>query len=118
MKHLLYIAFLLPLIGFSQSYFSNSRNKGEVFKRFADNPSEDINKTGLIVVTLKHPLVFEDDQIPKAYKKMVERFFNQVFYNEYKKQGTKYRLKVEKREFGNIYIEGIKVGNIKEVPTS
>lgn len=116
MKKLLYIAlFILPLVCIAQS----SRQKGQVFKTRPDYPMENLDKSGEIVVTrTMYRLVFEDDAIPDAYKKMVERFFSQVFYNEYKKIGVQYRLKVEKRAFGDIYIENQKVGNIKEIPTS
>ena len=115
-KKLLYISLLiLPLVCIAQS----SRQKGQVFKTRPDYPMENLDKSGEIVVTrTMYRLVFEDDAIPDAYKKMVGRFFNQVFYNEYKKIGVQYYLKVEKRAFGDIYIENQKVGNIKEIPTS
>ena len=100
MKKLLYIAlFILPLLCIAQS----SRQKGQVFKTRPDYPMENLDKSGEIVVTrTMYRLVFEDDAIPDAYKKI----------------GVQYRLKVEKRAFGDIYIENQKVGNIKEIPTS
>lgn len=115
MKKLLYIAlFILPLVCGAQF----SRQKGQVFKSRPDYPMENLDKSGEIVVTrTMYRLVFEDDTIPDAYKKMVERFFRQVFSNEYKKIGVQYHLKVEKRAFGDIYIENEKVGNIKDIPT-
>lgn len=118
MKLLFYILLLLPLLGFSQSKTQPTRGKGEVFKHRPDTPTEDLNKLGLIVVTRTPHLVFEDNTIPDVYKKMTEKFFSSVFDNQYKKLNVKYHLKVEKRAFGDIYIENIKVGNIKDVPTS
>lgn len=118
MKSILYISLLLPMIAFGQSKINPTREKGEVFKHRPDTPTEDLNQSGLIVVTRTPHLVFEDNTIPDAYKKMTEKFFSSVFHNEYKKLNVKYHLKVEKRAFGDIYIENIKVGNIKDVPTS
>ena len=88
-KKLLYISLLiLPLVCIAQS----SRQKGQVFKTRPDYPMENLDKSGEIVVTrTMYRLVFEDDAIPDAYKKMVERFFSQVFYNEYKKIGVQYK---------------------------
>ncbi|MFJ1492556.1 hypothetical protein [Capnocytophaga canis] len=111
MGKLIYIALLLPILSFGQSKINPSRSKGEVFKHRPDTPTEDLNKSGLIVVTRTPHLVFEDNTIPDEYKKMTEKFFNTVFRNEYKKLNVKYHLKVEKRAFGDIYIEGIKVGS-------
>ena len=120
MKKLLYIAlFILPLVGSAQIYNESFRKRGEVFKVYAGYQNKKEDDTGIIVVTREtNRFVYEDDAIPDAYKKMVERFFSQVFYNEYKKRFVKYRLKVEKRAFGDIYIENQKVGNIKEISTS
>ena len=120
MKKLLYIAlFILPLVGSAQIYNESFRKRGEVFKVYAGYKNKKEDDTGIIVVTREtNRFVYEDDAIPDAYKKMVERFFSQVFYNEYKKRFVKYRLKVEKRAFGDIYIENQKVGNIKEISTS
>ncbi len=119
MKSLFYILLLLfPLLGFSQSKINPSRYPGEVFKHRPDFPGEDLDKSGLIVVTRIPHLVFEDNTIPDAYKKMVQEFFSRVFYNEFKKLNVKYHLRVEKRAFGDIYIENVKVGNIKDVPAS
>lgn len=116
MKKLLYISLLtLPLVCMAQS----NRQKGQVFKSLPDYPMENIDKSGEIVVTrTMYRLVFEDDTIPEGYKKMVERFFSQISSNEFKRIGVQYHLKVEKRAFGDIYIENQKVGNIKDVPTS
>lgn len=118
MKKLIYIFLLLPLLNFGQSKINPSRSKGEVFKHRPDTPTEDLNQSGLIVVTRTPHLVFEDNTIPDTFKKMTEKFFSSVFDNQYKKLNVKYHLKVEKRAFGDIYIEGVKVGNIKDVPTS
>lgn len=114
MKTLLFTLLLaLPVLTFAQ----HSRAKGEVFKHRPDSPTEDLDKSGLIVVTYNLTrLVFEDTEIPQAYKNMVDVFFKEVFHNKYKKVGTTYRLKVEKRAFGDIYIEDVRVGNIKDVP--
>lgn len=117
MKKLLYIAlFILPLVCIAQS----SRQKGQVFKTRPDYPMENLDKSGEIVVTrTMYRLVFEDDAIPDAYKKMTEKFMQSLLTNEkYKKRFVQYRLKVEKRAFGDIYIENQKVGNIKEISTS
>ena len=116
MKKLLYISLLtLPLVCMAQP----NRQKGQVFKSRPDYPMENIDISGEIVVTrTMYRLVFEDDTIPEAYKKMVERFFSQISSNEFKRIGVQYHLKVEKRAFGDIYIENQKVGNIKDVPTS
>ena len=96
---------------------NNTIKKITVFKSRPDYPMENLDKSGEIVVTrTMYRLVFEDDTIPDAYKKMVERFFRQVFSNEYKKIGVQYHLKIEKRAFGDIYIENEKVGNIKDIP--
>ncbi len=119
MKPILYILLLLPLLGFSQSKTQPTRERGEVFKHRPDTPNEDLNKTGQIVVTRTPTrLVFEDPYISDEYKALTEKFFQQVFDNKYKEMGKKYHLRVEKRAFGDIYIENIKVGNIKDVPTS
>lgn len=118
MKSIFYIFLLLPILSFGQSKINPTRERGEVFKHRPDTPMEDLNQSGLIVVTRTPHLVFEDNTIPDAYKKMTEKFFSSVFDNQYKKLNVKYHLKVEKRAFGDIYIEGVKVGNIKDVPTS
>lgn len=118
MKKSLYILLLFPLLAFGQSKINPTQGKGEVFKHRPNTPTEDLSKSGLIVVTRTPHLVFEDNTIPEAYKKMTEKFFSSVFHNGYKKLNVKYHLKVEKRAFGDIYIENIKVGNIKDVPTS
>ncbi|MGP1479330.1 MAG: hypothetical protein ACTTJI_06555 [Capnocytophaga sp.] len=117
MKKIVYITlFMLPLVCIAQS----SREEGKVFKTNRDYPTEDLDKSGEIVVTRTlYGLIFEDDKIHKEYKKMVERFFDKSFFsNKYDKLGVKYRLKVEKKALGDIYIENEKVGNIKDIPTS
>jgi hypothetical protein len=121
MKKLLYIAlFILPLVGSAQIYNESFRKKGEVFKVYAGYQNKKEDDTGIIVVTREtNRFVYEDDAIPDAYKKMTEKFMQSLLTNEkYKKRFVKYRLKVEKRAFGDIYIENQKVGNIKEIPTS
>ncbi len=102
MKYLLSILLLFPLCLFAQT-----RDKGEVFKHSPTKPYEDLNKSGVIVVTKgMYGLTFEDKQLPQKAKDKVVQFFAQRNngYTELKK----YTLKVENRQ-GVWYIENKKV---------
>lgn len=118
MKSLFYILLLLPLLGFSQNY--EYRKQGDVFDSRKPDYVTKNGDTGVIVVTRTFSAIyFEDNQIPQAYKKMVEKFFNDIDRAEkFKKFDVKYTLNIKKDRYGDIYIENIKVGNIKDVPTS
>lgn len=74
MQSLFYIVLFLPLLGFSQNY--EYRKQGDVFDSRKSEVSTRHGDTGVIVVKRTFiTLYFEDNQIPKVYKKMVERFF-------------------------------------------
>ena len=121
MKKLFYIALLtLPLVGSAQSYNEPFRKRGEVFKVDAASRNKKEDDSGIIVVTREtNRFVYEDEAIPDVYKKMAEKFMRSTLTDEkYKKSFVKYRLKVRRDVFGDIYIENQKVGNIKDVPTS
>nr|DAU65039.1 MAG TPA: hypothetical protein [Caudoviricetes sp.] len=121
MKKIIYIVLLiLPFIAEAQVYTEQFRKRGEVFKVDAASRNKKEDDSGIIVVTREtNRFVYEDEAIPDVYKKMAEKFMRSTLTDEkYKKSFVKYRLKVRRDVFGDIYIENQKVGNIKDVPTS
>ena len=121
MKKIIYIMLLiLPFIAEAQVYTEQFRKRGEVFKVDAASRNKKEDDSGIIVVTREtNRFVYEDEAIPDVYKKMAEKFMRSTLTDEkYKKSFVKYRLKVRRDVFGDIYIENQKVGNIKDVPTS
>ena len=120
MKKIIYIVLLiLPFIAEAQVYTEQFRKRGEVFKVDAASRNKKEDDSGIIVVTREtNRFVYEDEAIPDVYKKMAEKFMRSTLTDEkYKKSFVKYRLKVRRDVFGDIYIENQKVGNIKDVPT-
>jgi hypothetical protein len=121
MKKIIYIVLLiLPFIAEAQVYTEQFRKRGEVFKVDAASRNKKEDDSGIIVVTREtNRFVYEDEAISDVYKKMAEKFMRSTLTDEkYKKSFVKYRLKVRRDVFGDIYIENQKVGNIKDVPTS
>lgn len=99
MKLLLFILF--PIVAFGQ--INAARAKGEVFKHRPEQPYENIDKSGLVVVNkTMYGLTFKDNTIEDKYKNLVKRFFKQGFkgYSDLKT----YALKIEKRQ-GDYYVE-------------
>lgn len=105
MKSLLYILLLLlPLLSAAQS---PNQFKGEVFRSFNNNPSQDTRETTLEVTRSLYGLRFKDEFIPEVYKKAVETFFKKSFRAKYDRMG-KYTLKLE-RKGGFLFIEGRRI---------
>lgn len=114
MKYLLVIFLLLPLALFGEGKEKSKpkrerREKGEVFKRLPTTPTENLDKSGLIVVDYTmYGLRYEDDSIPQEAKDKVEAFFSQrnVGYTSVKL----YELQIERVPGESYwYIEGHKV---------
>ena len=100
---------ILILVLFSISLSAQiypSRNKGEVLKSKADRPMENIDKSGLIVVTKSmYGLTFEDKKLSEETKQRIEKFFRQQ--NKGYTNNQTYQLKI--RRFKNDwYIENYK----------
>ncbi|MCG8203225.1 hypothetical protein G1L01_11405 [Tenacibaculum finnmarkense] len=94
---LIKILFLLfPLTIFSQeSKTMPARQKGNVFKSWATEPSENLNKSGLIIVEkTMYGLHFFDDKLDKKIKERIRKFFKQRYYGF--SDLKKYELKIEK----------------------
>ena len=79
---------------------------GEVFKAYADHPTEDLRESTIIVHRSLYRITFEDTDIPERYKKAVQEFFKRGF-NGFSGTG-KFELKVKKRD-NDIYIEDHKM---------
>ena len=75
---------------------------GEVFKAYADHPTEDLRESNIVVYRSLYRISFEDTDIPERYKKAVQEFFKRS-YNGFSRTG-KFELKVKKIE-NDIYIE-------------
>jgi len=105
-KSLLYIfLLLLPLLIVGQT--RPNKTRGEVFRSYNINPSQDIRETTITVTRSLYGLQFKDESIPKYYKKAVEKFFKNSFKNKYDKMGQ-HTLKLE-RKWGYLFIEDRKV---------
>jgi hypothetical protein len=94
---LIKILFLLfPLTIFSQeSKTMPARQKGNVFKSWATEPTENLNKSGLIIVEkTMYGLRFFDDKLDKKIKERIRKFFKQRYYGF--SDLKKYELKIEK----------------------
>ncbi|WP_187477834.1 hypothetical protein [Amniculibacterium sp. G2-70] len=95
MRILLFILF--PFLLSAQSKTQPARSKGEVFKHRPEKPYENVNNTGLVVVTKgMYGLTFEDKQLSAETKKRVESFFK-LRLNGYTDLKT-YHLKIRKRQ--------------------
>ncbi|MGX1024659.1 hypothetical protein [Psychroflexus sp. MBR-150] len=113
MKSLLYILLLIfPLLSIAQT--SPKQTRGEVFRAYNDNPSQDTRETTLEVKRSLYGYQFKDDAIPNVYKKAVEKFFDESFRTKYDRMG-KYTLKLERRD-GYLFIEDRKVIKDPETP--
>ena len=100
MKAILYILILLPALALAQE--RPQKLRGEVFKAYANNPSEDLREATIVVNRSLYRITFEDRDISDKYKKAVKTFFKSR-YNGFTKTG-KYELKVKKRG-DDIFIE-------------
>jgi hypothetical protein len=101
MKKLVLFILLIPLVTFS-AQVNSSRGKGDVFKNRPDKPYENIDYSGLVVVTKgTYGLTFEDRQLSAGVKNRIETFFKRRLngYTELKK----YHLQVYKK-LGKWYI--------------
>lgn len=84
-----------------------SQERGRVFPRTPKTPMEQVNRNGKIVVrNTMYGLVFQDNEIPQAYKKAVQMFFKKRL-NGYADIKT-YTLKIENYQ-GYIWVEGYKI---------
>ena len=111
MKLFILIITLIPLTLYAQLepiYSSDSPQKmrGEVFKAYADHPSEDLRETTIVVNRSLYRITYEDRDIPEKYKKAVKTFFKRR-YNGFTRTG-KYELNVKKRD-DDIFIEGKRI---------
>lgn len=106
MKPLLYILLLLiPLLSIAQ--LAPNKTRGEVFRAYNNNPSQDTRETTLEVTRTLYGLRFKDESIPEVYKKAIERFFKENFRNKYRGTGT-FTLNLERKR-GYLYIENRRI---------
>jgi hypothetical protein len=105
MKNILYLFLFLPFIGAAQE--TPQQLRGEVFRAYNSNPSQDTRETTIEVTRTLYRFTYRDQEIDKEYKDAVELFFKRSFSNEYDRFG-KYKLKLEKRQ-GYIWVEGRRI---------
>jgi len=83
------------------------RNKGEVFKNSPEKPYENLENSGLVVVTKTiYGLNFEDCNLSFEVKNRIKKFFSHRLngYTELRK----YKLSIHKKK-GNWFIENVKI---------
>lgn len=101
MKPLLYILlFLFPFLSIAQT--SPKQTRGETFRTYNSNPSEDVRETTVEVSKSLYGLTFQDRDIDRQYKKAIEQFFKESFRG-YDRPGN-YNLKLEKKQ-GYLWVE-------------
>ena len=85
---------------------TSQKMSGEVFKAYADHPTEDLRESTIVVHRSLYRITFEDTDIPERYKKAVQEFLKRA-YNGFNRTG-RFELKVKKRG-DEIYIEDHKM---------
>ncbi|AZA90934.1 hypothetical protein EG343_09945 [Chryseobacterium nakagawai] len=100
--------FILVFCWFGVSAQINpSRSNGEVFKHRPDNPYENVDYSGLVVVKkAMYGLTFEDKELSSEVKKRVERFFKRRL-NGYTELKT-YQLRINKKR-GKWYVDNVEI---------
>lgn len=83
------------------------RNKGEVFKHSPEKPYENLENSGLVIVTKTiYGLIFEDYHLSFEVKNRINKFFN-LRLNGYTEL-RKYKLSIHKKK-DNWFIENVKI---------
>lgn len=115
MKKLIYLLLLLPFVGFSQN--SQWKKQGDVFDSRKPAYISQKGDTAVIVVTRTLTATyFEDPKLPNAYKKLIEKFFNDIRTDpKFKKLNVKHHLNIRKDHHGDIYIENVKMGSFADL---